>query len=336
MKKGLIIGLLLCAMAVLFSCAGKPAPVAETPPPAPAPAAPPPAPAPTPPAPPPPPPPAPAAPPPAPAPAVPENNGVFAYKMRNLEVYALVESERDGNTAIIPGAGEAVLKRYIPAEGFKHSTDAFLIKASGRNILVDSGTGAGGVILDKLKGQGVAPDQVDAVLLTHLHGDHIGSLQKDGKPVFTKAKIYLNAKERDYFTKTAVNQAAVAALNAYGSNVVAFDALPLGPVSREIIPGIRPIAAYGHTPGHTAYIVESGNSWLIIAGDFLHVALVQFPNPDISATYDMDQQAAAASRRELMDFAARNKIPIAGMHIVYPCIGMVEADGNGYRFIPVK
>jgi glyoxylase-like metal-dependent hydrolase (beta-lactamase superfamily II) len=256
--------------------------------------------------------------------------------MSNLEVYALVESEREGNVGIIPGASADVINRYIPAEGFKLSTNAFLVKSSGRNILIDTGTGVDGVILDKMKSRGVAPEQVDAVLLTHMHGDHIGSLQKDGRPVFTNAKVYVNAKERDHFTKTAVNQAAVAALNAYGSNVVVFEPLDLGPISREILPGVRAIAAYGHTPGHTAYMVASGNSRLIIAGDFLHVGLVQFPNPGISTSFDMDPRAAANTRRQFLSFAAMTGIPIGGMHIRYPCIGKVEASGNGFRFVPVK
>jgi len=262
-----------------------------------------------------------------------ESDGIFNYKVGQFEVYMLVEGERDGSASIVPGADEAVLARYVPASGFKHSTNAFLIKTPGRNILVDAGTGAGGVLLEKIKKLGVEPDQVDAVLITHLHGDHIGSLQRDGRPVFTKAKIYLDAKERDHFTKTAVNQGAVAALKAYDSNVVSFDALPFGPVFKEILPGISAIASYGHTPGHVSFMIESGESKFIIAGDFLHVALVQFPRPDISATYDMDQAAAAASRRQILEYALHNKIPIGGMHIVYPGVGTVEADGNGFRFV---
>jgi glyoxylase-like metal-dependent hydrolase (beta-lactamase superfamily II) len=273
---------------------------------------------------------------PEPKPAVREHSGIFTRKVGRYEVYTLVESEREGNTGIIPGASEAVLKRYIPEDGFKQSTNAFLIKDSGRNILVDTGTGADGVILDKMRDLGVTPDQVDVVLLTHLHGDHIGSLQKDGRPVFTRAKVYVSVKERDYFTRTAVNQAVVAALGAYGSNVITFDPLPLGPILTEILPGIRPIAFYGHTPGHTAYLVGTGSLSILIAGDFVHVAPVQFPNPGISATYDIDQWAAAESRRELMDYAAIRKIPVGGMHIEYPGIGMVEADGYGYRFVPIE
>ena len=261
-----------------------------------------------------------------------ESDGIFVCQVGQFEVYMLVGTEREGNTSIIPGAGADVIRRYIPASGFKHSTNVFLIKAPGRNILVD--TAFGGVIFDKMEKLGVKPDQVDAVLLTHMHGDHIGGLQKDGKPLMPKAKVYLDNRERDYFTKIAVNQGAVDALNAYGSNVIGFDALPFEPVLKEILPGISAVATYGHTPGHTSFLLESNGEKFLIAGDFLHIALVQFPRPDISATYDTDQKAAAASRTRIMNFAARFRIPVGGMHIVYPAVGNVETDGNGFRFVP--
>jgi glyoxylase-like metal-dependent hydrolase (beta-lactamase superfamily II) len=262
------------------------------------------------------------------------SDGIFSYRVGEFEVYMLVESESNGNTSIIPGADAATLSRYIPAGGFKHSTNAFLIKTPGRIVLVD--TGFGRTIFDKMKSLGVAPGDVDAVLITHLHGDHIGGLQSNGSAVFTKAKVYLSAREYEYFTKTQVNRAAIAALAPYDTNVVTFEPGELGSTLRELLPGISPIAAYGHTPGHTAFLVESGGSRLIIAGDFLHVALVQFPNPDISATYDMDQRAAAAVRRQLMDYAVKQGIPLGGMHMVYPGVGTVEADGGGYRFTPAR
>ena len=263
-----------------------------------------------------------------------ENDGIFSYKVGQFEIFMMVERENPGNAGILVGADDALLKRYIPADGFKHSTNTFLIKAPGRNILVD--TGFGGAVFDKMKILGVEPDQIDAVLMTHLHGDHIGGLAKDGKALFPRAKIYLSAKEKDFFTKIQVNQGAVDALAPYGSNVVTFEPAALGSTLREILPGISPIAAYGHTPGHTIYLIESDGAKFIIAGDFLHVALVQFPYPDISASYDADQKAAAAIRRQIMDYAAKNKIPIGGMHMVYPAVGFVEADGSGYKFVPAR
>ena len=265
-----------------------------------------------------------------------ENNGIFSYRVGQFEIFMLVESERDGNAGILVGANDAVLRRYIPAEGFKHTANAFLIKADGQNILIDTGTGAGGIIIEKIKSLGVEPEKIDSVLITHLHGDHFGSLQRDGRAVFPNAMVYLSNVEFEYFTKTNVNQGAAAALAPYSSQTVTFEPGQLGQTLSEILPGISPIAAYGHTPGHTIFQIEDGGAKFLIVGDLLHVALVQFPMPEISATYDMDQNAAASIRRQVLDYAATNKIPVGGMHIVYPAIGSVEVDGTGFKFTPAK
>jgi glyoxylase-like metal-dependent hydrolase (beta-lactamase superfamily II) len=263
-----------------------------------------------------------------------ESDGIFACKVGKFEVFMLVESQREGNTGILVGADNAILQKYIPGTGFMHSTNVFLVKTPGQNVLVD--TAFGGSIIEKMKKLGVEPGDIDTVLITHLHGDHFGGLQKNGAAVFSKAKVYLSAKELDHFTKVRVNEGAVAALAPYGSNVVTFEPANLGSALSEVIPGFSPIAAYGHTPGHTAFLVENGKDKFLIAGDFLHIALVQFPVPEISASYDMDGPAAAATRRQLMEYADQHKIPIGGMHIVYPAVGMVEADGTGFKFVPAK
>ncbi|MCL1927600.1 MAG: MBL fold metallo-hydrolase [Treponema sp.] len=263
-----------------------------------------------------------------------ENNKVFSCKVGTFEVFMFVESQRKGNAGILVGADEATLKRHIPVFGFFHSTNMFLIKGNGQNILID--TAFGGAAFESMKALGVEPDQIDAVLITHLHGDHIGGLVKDGQAVFPKAAIYLSRLEHDHFTKTNPNQGAVAALAAYGSRVQTFEPGELGGNLTELLPGITPIANYGHTPGHTVFLVENNGEKFLIIGDLLHVAVVQFPVPDISATYDMDQKTAATVRRQILDYAAKNKILIGGMHIVYPGTGMVEADGSGFKFVPSK
>jgi glyoxylase-like metal-dependent hydrolase (beta-lactamase superfamily II) len=263
-----------------------------------------------------------------------ESYGIFSYNVGQFEVYLLVESQRDGNAGILVNAGADVLDKYIPQEGFKHTANAILVKAKGQNILIDSGTGAGGVIIEKIKKLGVQSEEVNAVLITHLHGDHFGSLQSNGQANFPNAKVYLSSKEHEFFTSTNPNQGAIAALAPYQSNIETFEPAALGGSLKELLPGISPIAAYGHTPGHTLFQIENGGSKFLIIGDLLHVALVQFPVPEISATYDMDQSAAAAVRRQVLDYAAKNKIPIAGMHIVYPGMGDVAVDGSGFSFAP--
>ncbi|MDR2552352.1 MAG: MBL fold metallo-hydrolase [Treponema sp.] len=258
---------------------------------------------------------------------------VYLYRLGALEVYTLVETTGPGRSQILAGADEALLKRYLPAD-FKSEINAFLVRGGGRTVLVD--TGLGGAIFDNLKELGVSPAAVDAVLITHMHGDHIGGLAKDGKALFPNALVYLSAAERDYWTKTSVNAAAVAALAPYGNRVRTFVPEEPGAALTELVPGFTALAAYGHTPGHTAFLVSSGSARLLIWGDLMHVQSVQFPRPDISVTYDMDPAAAAETRKKILDYVAKNRIPVAGMHLLYPAIGTVRAGGEGYGWTAEK
>ncbi|MCL2806457.1 MAG: MBL fold metallo-hydrolase [Treponema sp.] len=271
------------------------------------------------------------------APTAEKIDGVYSSKVGQFEVFMLVEAERDGNTAILVDADEAILEKYIPEDGFKHTANAFLIKANGQNIMIDTGTGAGGILVEKIKKIGVEPEDINAVFITHLHGDHFGGLQRDGEAVYPNATIYLSERELQHFTVTNPNPAAVAALAPYDSQIETFEPAALNAEEKPaLLPGIIPIAAFGHTPGHTLFQIENGNDKLLIIADLLHVALVQFAVPEISATFDIDPVTAAVVRREVLSYAAENKIPLGGMHIVYPGIGTVETDETGFKFTPAK
>ncbi|MCL2802174.1 MAG: MBL fold metallo-hydrolase [Treponema sp.] len=262
-------------------------------------------------------------------------SGIFSFNAGQFEVFMLVESERDGSAGILVGADETILRRYIPVQGFKHTANAFLIKAPGQNILIDTGTGAGGVITEKIRSLGVRPEDINVILLTHLHADHFGGLIRDGAAVYPNAKVYLSENELRHFTVTNVNTGAVNALAPYRSRLETFRPGALADINMlaEVVPGIYPIAAYGHTPGHTIYLLQSGRARLLIVGDLFHVALVQFHVPSISATFDIDGPAAARTRQQVFSYAAANRIPIGGMHLVYPGIGMLEAYNNGNSFL---
>ena len=253
------------------------------------------------------------------------------YKVGDFEVYVLVEGERSGNTGILLNASEELLERYIPEEGFNHTTNAFLIKTSEQIILVDTGTGSQGTILNKIKEIGIESTEIDIVLLTHLHFDHFGGLATEGVANFPNAKIYVSTKEHEYFTHENANQLAIDVLNIYSERLVIFEPSELGSDYTELISGVIAIANYGHTPGHTIYLLENKDEKLIIAGDFLHLALVQFAHPEISATFDVDPETAAISRKAILEYAANKQIPIGGMHIVYPAIGNVSKDNGGFR-----
>jgi glyoxylase-like metal-dependent hydrolase (beta-lactamase superfamily II) len=261
----------------------------------------------------------------------------FSYPVGRIEVHMLVETQSPGNPSILINPDRAALDRYIPGGTYTSEVNTFLIKTPDRIIVVD--TGFGGAIFSSMKTLGVDPAQVDAVLITHMHGDHINGLQKNGRALFPKARVYLAQEEKDFWIKpgapTAGNSAA-AALAPYKDRVETFRPGELGSAIADLIPGIKPVAAFGHTPGHTAFMVESGGRKLLIWGDLMHAQLIQFPIPEQSVSYDTDPVAAAAVRRQILEYAAQNKIPIAGMHLVYPAIGTVTAEGNGYRFIPAE
>ncbi|AEF84055.1 methyl parathion hydrolase [Treponema primitia ZAS-2] len=262
------------------------------------------------------------------------DDSYFTYRLGHIDVHMLVEARGEGNPGILLNPNKAALDKYIPGGKYISQTNVFLIRSPGKIILVD--TGFGRTIFDSMKTLGTSPDQVDAVLLTHMHGDHIGGLQKNGMPLFPKAKVYLAQQEKDFWVKPGANPSASEALAPYGNRVETFRPGELGSTLTELLPGIKAIAAFGHTPGHTAFLVESEGKKIILWGDVMHAGPIQFPLPDQSVTYDTDPAAAALTRRRILEYATANHIAIGGMHLAYPAIGTVSADGSGYRFSPAE
>jgi glyoxylase-like metal-dependent hydrolase (beta-lactamase superfamily II) len=253
----------------------------------------------------------------------------FSWKTGAFQVYMFVENRGQGRPGILIGASDAQLGHYFPAGTYPSETNTFLIRGQGRTVLID--TGFGGALFEALRQLKIEPAEVDAILLTHLHGDHTGGLSRDGAALFPNARVYLARQE---LAAALANTRQF--LAPYGNRVETFEPSALGAAGPELLPGIRAIAAFGHTPGHTVFLIESGVERLIVWGDLMHVQGIQFPLPGIAVSYDSDAPAAIASRREILDYAARYRIPIGGMHLEYPAIGVVEKAGEGFRFIPAR
>jgi glyoxylase-like metal-dependent hydrolase (beta-lactamase superfamily II) len=228
------------------------------------------------------------------------------------------------------------------------SINAFLIETGSRRVMIDAGGGTflgpnyGGKAIESLALAGFKPEEIDDILITHLHADHYGSLIDGERRVFPNATIHLSETEFSFFMNSAN-----ARKRAYDDSRWFQTAQKvLGPYQRagkiktfsqagEVVPGIAAVPAPGHTPGHTFYRVQSKDRTIDICGDIVHVAAFQFAKPATTLIYDADAAGAAATRARHFAFVTGERRLIAGAHIAFPGIGHVRKDGDGYAWVPI-
>ena len=244
-----------------------------------------------------------------------------------IRVDALSEQQREGSPGILIGASSDDIARYIPTGSYPMAANVFLVRTPDRTVLIDTGYGRN--VEANLASLGLKPEDIDAVLITHSHGDHIGGLLKDGAPAFPNATAYIAAPEYEW------SSAAREKLTPYART----ELFTPGSLSEgaQLLTGVRPVAAYGHTPGHTLFMIESGGEKLLIWADLTHAMAIQIPLPRVSVTYDYDPVVAAMARELVLKHVSANKIPVAGMHIPNPASGKITPNPDvpgGYMFEP--
>ena len=253
-----------------------------------------------------------------------------SHRFGNFEVIAIRDTATAMPPALFPALPPAEFHRLAGPGNAPASVNVFVLKRAGEVTLVDTGNGGSrGQLGAELKKLGIAPENVSTVLLTHMHGDHIGGLlNPEGRAAYPAAAVLVAAPELGYWRSTSGpgGESVRKMLTAYGNRVKTFR------FGDEVRPGIRALDAAGHTPGHTVFDVGE----LLIVGDLLHAADIQFARPEICAAYDLNQAAAVRSRKKICDLAADSGKPIAGMHIPFPGIGRVERRSAGYTFIPER
>ncbi|MDC8760033.1 MBL fold metallo-hydrolase [Janthinobacterium fluminis] len=279
--------------------------------------------------------------------------GYFRLMLGDVEVTAL----SDG-TVVLPvnkllthtttAHVDQKLAQSFLASPLETSVNAYLINTGDKLVLIDGGAGTLfgptlGKLVANLKASGYQPEQVDEIYVTHMHSDHVGGLAAGEQRAFPNAVVRADKRESDYWLdpanlakasadKKGFFQGAVASLGPY---VKAGKYLPFeGNV--ELVPGVRAYASKGHTVGHSSYMVESKGQKLLLIGDLIHVGAVQFDEPDVTISFDGDEQAAAAERNKTFAAAAGAGYLLGATHLSFPGIGHVRAQGKSYRWVPLN
>ena len=279
--------------------------------------------------------------------------GYYRVMLGDFEVTAL----SDGTVALpvdklltntTPGQVDKALKRDFLKAPLDTSVNGYLINTGSKLVLIDTGAASLfgptlGNLLANLKAAGYQPEQVDEIYITHMHADHVGGLMAGDKPAFPNAIVRADQHDADFWLSAAnlekapaemkgYFQGAQASLNPYvtSGKFKPFDG------NTELVPGIKAVAAHGHTPGHSTYLVESQGQKLVLWGDLMHVAAVQFANPSVTIQFDTDSKAAAVQRKKAYAEAAKQGYLIGSAHLSFPGLGHLRAEGKGYAFVPVN
>lgn len=282
--------------------------------------------------------------------------GYYRMMIGQLEVTALYDGYIDLDPRILKYTSarevQSLLARMFveSTPGMQTAVNAYLVNTGSSLVLVDTGAAACfgptlGRIGDNLRAAGYAPEQVDAVLLTHLHGDHACGLAANGQMAFPNATVHVDKADADYWLNeanaTAAPKPAQELFEMARAAVAPYQAANRfrtfnGRDGAEPIPGVRALPAYGHTPGHSGYLFMSGKDSLLLWGDIIHSHAVQFRRPQVAIEFDTDSRAAVITRKRILADAAKGKLWVGGAHLPFPGLGRVRRDSVGYTWVPAE
>lgn len=282
-----------------------------------------------------------------------QSPGVYRYRVGAFEVTALMDGiarrPLDGSfvrNASLEDVKEAMEDAFLGKELVPISFTTLVVNTGSRLVLIDTGTGGrmaatAGQLYENLSAAGVDPKAVDTVLISHFHPDHIGGLRlKSGELAYPNADVIVPEAEWAYWMDDGqMSRAPDAMKNAFAIVRKVFD--PMAKDVRrvkgelELVPGITSIPAPGHTPGHTAFRLSSNGEQLIIWSDTTNHPALFVRHPGWHAVFDMDPEAAEATRRRMLDMVANDRLLVAGYHFPFPAVGHIAPrGGREYAFIP--
>lgn len=240
------------------------------------------------------------------------------------------------------------LAEFYRQSPLETSVNAYLINDGESLILIDTGAGSMfgaslGNLVRNIEAAGYSTDQIDEVYITHMHSDHIGGLIDDGERVFKNATVRADKHDADYWlSKQQMQQVPEAQQGGFKAAMKALDAYAEAGQFKPFVAGetlagnIKSVEAYGHTPGHTMYRLDAGDQTLVFWGDIMHVAEVQFDQPQVTIAFDSNQDEARERRIKAYAEAEKEGYYVAGAHLPFPGVGQVKSDGDAYDWVPVN
>ena len=282
-----------------------------------------------------------------------QSEGYYRIKVGDFEVTALLDGTSTFDAKWLNADSEVlrplVDKQMMDVDHIDGAVTGFLVNTGAKLILVDTGAGghwggaALGHLLLNLKRSGYRADQVDMVLLTHLHADHMGGITTaKGARAFPNAVIRMSQADSDFWLSEDIAKQApkeaeefFALARAGARPYLAANKWRPFTGSGELATGVRPYSIPGHTPGHTGYEFASKDQSLLIWGDLVHAAPVQMERPDIGVVFDVDGPTAIKSREALLGKIADSRQLVAGEHMPFPSMGHVRKSALGYEWVPL-
>lgn len=230
---------------------------------------------------------------------------------------------------------EVSAANFLPDDAARFYFTPTVVETGTEVVLFDTGNGGeNGNLPNALADVGLRPSDVTIVVLTHYHPDHIGGLMNSNGASFPNARYISGSAEHNFWTGENAPAQMVERIN---TSVVPFaEQMTFLDDGGSVVSGITAVAAFGHTPGHMGYMLESDGQQLMLIADLANHYVWSLAYPDWEVRFDADKAAAAASRRAVLGMLAADRVPFIGYHMPFPAMGYVEANGDGFRYVPVS